>query len=210
MKMLFSCLKSDIFCTQNETAQPVLVHFLLNCTNKNEDISKFITSANSEYNYNLSQAFLFTPSFDHWCILPIFSSFHAMTLYPQPAGTLQTFSVLVLSQSFIPASAEPLLRFSFDRIGRLKCKDGLNLQKSKVGWFALVGSTLHFYLEGSEIEEIHLRRVNELCEWDVERQILDKFLATCMHINICFIFYFIAIQQDSEVLVLVERGRWEN
>ncbi|XP_037835148.1 arf-GAP with Rho-GAP domain, ANK repeat and PH domain-containing protein 1 isoform X2 [Kryptolebias marmoratus] len=86
--------------------------------------------------------------------------------------------VKCLAKSFIPTSAEPLLRLSFDRIGRLKCKDGLNLQQSKVGWFALVGSTLHFYLEGSKGEEIHLRRVNEL-----------------------------SIQQDSEVLVLVERGR---
>ncbi|XP_013863478.1 arf-GAP with Rho-GAP domain, ANK repeat and PH domain-containing protein 1 [Austrofundulus limnaeus] len=86
--------------------------------------------------------------------------------------------VKCLAKSFIPASAEPLLRLSFDRIGRLKCKDGLNLQKSKVGWFALAGSTLHFYLEGNKGEEIHLRRVNEL-----------------------------SIQQDSEVLVLVERGR---
>lgn len=69
-------------------------------------------------------------------------------------------------QSFIPATAEPLLRLGFERIGRLKCKDGLNLQTSKVGWFALVGSTLHAYLADSQGEEIHLRKLNELCEWD--------------------------------------------
>ncbi|XP_078102508.1 arfGAP with RhoGAP domain, ankyrin repeat and PH domain 1 isoform X2 [Sander vitreus] len=83
-----------------------------------------------------------------------------------------------IAKSFIPATAEPLLRLAFERIGRLKCKDGLNLQTSKVGWFALVGSTLHAYLEDSQGEEIHLRKLNEL-----------------------------SIQQDNEVLVLVERGR---
>ncbi|XP_049433460.1 arf-GAP with Rho-GAP domain, ANK repeat and PH domain-containing protein 1-like isoform X1 [Epinephelus fuscoguttatus] len=83
-----------------------------------------------------------------------------------------------IAKSFIPASAEPLLRLAFERIGRLKCKDGLNLQTSKVGWFALVGSTLHAYLEDSQGEEIHLRKLNEL-----------------------------SIQQENEVLVLVERGR---
>lgn len=77
-------------------------------------------------------------------------------------------------QSFIPATAEPLLRLGFERIGRLKCKDGLNLQTSKVGWFALVGSTLHAYLADSQGEEIHLRKLNELCEWDTW---------SCMHID---------------------------
>ncbi|XP_047247047.1 arf-GAP with Rho-GAP domain, ANK repeat and PH domain-containing protein 1-like isoform X4 [Girardinichthys multiradiatus] len=86
--------------------------------------------------------------------------------------------VKCIAKSFIPATAEPLLRLSFERVGRLKCKDGLNLQKSKVGWFALVGSTLHVYLEDSKGEEIHLRKLNEL-----------------------------SIQQDNEVLVLVEKGR---
>ncbi|XP_049582676.1 arf-GAP with Rho-GAP domain, ANK repeat and PH domain-containing protein 1 isoform X3 [Syngnathus scovelli] len=83
-----------------------------------------------------------------------------------------------IAKSFIPARAEPLLRLGFERIGRLKCKDGLNLQTSKVGWFALVGSTLHAYLDDNQEEEIHLRKLNEL-----------------------------SIQQDNEVLVLVERGR---
>nr|XP_020497373.1 arf-GAP with Rho-GAP domain, ANK repeat and PH domain-containing protein 1 isoform X1 [Labrus bergylta] len=83
-----------------------------------------------------------------------------------------------IAKSFIPASAEPLLRLGFERIGRLKCKDGLNLQTSKVGWFALVSSTLHAYLGDNQGEEIHLRKLNEL-----------------------------SIQQDNEVLVLVEKGR---
>ncbi|XP_029922889.1 arf-GAP with Rho-GAP domain, ANK repeat and PH domain-containing protein 1 isoform X3 [Myripristis murdjan] len=82
-----------------------------------------------------------------------------------------------IAKTFIPANVEPLLRLSFERIGRLKYKDGLNLQTPKVGWFALVGSTLHAYLEDSQGEEIHLRKLQEL-----------------------------SIQQDN-VLVLVERGR---
>ncbi|KAK2912627.1 arf-GAP with Rho-GAP domain, ANK repeat and PH domain-containing protein 1-like isoform X2 [Channa argus] len=83
-----------------------------------------------------------------------------------------------IAKCIIPATVEPLLRLSFDRIGRLKYKDGLNLQTSKVGWFALEGSTLYAYLEKSQGEEIHLRKLNEL-----------------------------SIQQDNEVLVLVEKGR---
>uniref|UniRef100_A0A3P9L072 ArfGAP with RhoGAP domain, ankyrin repeat and PH domain 1 n=1 Tax=Oryzias latipes TaxID=8090 RepID=A0A3P9L072_ORYLA len=83
-----------------------------------------------------------------------------------------------IAKSLIPAVAEPLLRLNFERIGKLKYKDGLNLQTSKVGWFALVGSTLHAYLESSKGEKIHLRKLNEL-----------------------------SIQQDNEVLVLVEKGR---
>ncbi|CAL8351371.1 unnamed protein product [Lota lota] len=83
-----------------------------------------------------------------------------------------------IAKTFIPANAEPLLRLGFERIGRLKYKDGLNLQTSKVGWFALVGSTLYAYLDNSQGEEIHLRKLLEL-----------------------------SIQQDNEVLVLVERGR---
>ncbi|XP_030237742.1 arf-GAP with Rho-GAP domain, ANK repeat and PH domain-containing protein 1 isoform X2 [Gadus morhua] len=83
-----------------------------------------------------------------------------------------------LAKTFIPANADPLLRLGFERIGRLKYKDGLNLQTPKVGWFALVGSTLYAYLDNSQGEEIHLRKLLEL-----------------------------SIQQDNEVLVLVERGR---
>uniref|UniRef100_A0A8K9X7F4 ArfGAP with RhoGAP domain, ankyrin repeat and PH domain 1 n=1 Tax=Oncorhynchus mykiss TaxID=8022 RepID=A0A8K9X7F4_ONCMY len=84
-----------------------------------------------------------------------------------------------ITKMFIPSNAEALLRLSFERIGRLKYKDGLNLQSPRVGWFALVGSSLHAYLEDSEEEEeIHLRKLQEL-----------------------------SIQQENEVLVLVERGR---
>uniref|UniRef100_H3CGP4 ArfGAP with RhoGAP domain, ankyrin repeat and PH domain 1 n=2 Tax=Tetraodon nigroviridis TaxID=99883 RepID=H3CGP4_TETNG len=69
----------------------------------------------------------------------------------------------IAKKSFLPATAEPLLKLSFERIGRLKYK-GLNLQTSKFGWFALVGSTLHAYLSDSpQGEEIQLRKLNELC-----------------------------------------------
>uniref|UniRef100_A0AAZ3RF70 ArfGAP with RhoGAP domain, ankyrin repeat and PH domain 1 n=1 Tax=Oncorhynchus tshawytscha TaxID=74940 RepID=A0AAZ3RF70_ONCTS len=84
-----------------------------------------------------------------------------------------------ITKTFIPSNAEGLLRLAFERIGRLRYKDGLNLQSPRVGWFALVGSSLHAYLEDSvEEEEIHLRKLQEL-----------------------------SIQQENEVLVLVERGR---
>nr|XP_056714789.1 arf-GAP with Rho-GAP domain, ANK repeat and PH domain-containing protein 1 [Euleptes europaea] len=84
-----------------------------------------------------------------------------------------------LAKSFIPATAEGLLHKDFERLGRLHYKGGLNLERAKEGWFALVQSTLYAYLDGSEREEaIHLRKLQEL-----------------------------SIQGDNEVLVLVERRR---
>uniref|UniRef100_A0A4W6F773 ArfGAP with RhoGAP domain, ankyrin repeat and PH domain 1 n=1 Tax=Lates calcarifer TaxID=8187 RepID=A0A4W6F773_LATCA len=108
----------------------------------------------------------------------LYSESERLYLFGTDDGDSHKEWVKSLAKSFIPASAEPLLRLGFERIGRLKCKDGLNLQTSKVGWFALVGSTLHAYLNDSKGEEIHLRKLNEL-----------------------------SIQQDNEVLVLVEKGR---
>ncbi|GAA6233062.1 arf-GAP with Rho-GAP domain, ANK repeat and PH domain-containing protein 1 isoform X1 [Lates japonicus] len=108
----------------------------------------------------------------------LYSESERLYLFGTDDGDNHKEWVKSLAKSFIPASAEPLLRLGFERIGRLKCKDGLNLQTSKVGWFALVGSTLHAYLNDSKGEEIHLRKLNEL-----------------------------SIQQDNEVLVLVEKGR---
>lgn len=94
------------------------------------------------------------------------------------------FSHFVL-QSLIPASAEPILSLGFERIGRLKCKDGLNLQTSKLGWFALVGSTLHAYLEDSPGEEIHLRKLNELCENQIHKNLVShKLLFRCINVVI--------------------------
>ncbi|XP_030632660.1 arf-GAP with Rho-GAP domain, ANK repeat and PH domain-containing protein 1 [Chanos chanos] len=83
-----------------------------------------------------------------------------------------------IAKSFIPAGAEELLLKDFERLGCLRYKDGLNLDSSRVGWFALVGSTLHICLEDGGEEAIHLQKLLEL-----------------------------SIQQDNEVLVLVERGR---
>ncbi|XP_054829322.1 arf-GAP with Rho-GAP domain, ANK repeat and PH domain-containing protein 1 isoform X2 [Eublepharis macularius] len=84
-----------------------------------------------------------------------------------------------LVKSFIPPTAEGLVSKEFERLGRLQYKGGLNLERAKEGWFALVNSTLYAYLEGSEKEEaIHLRKLQEL-----------------------------SIQGDNEVLVLVERRR---
>lgn len=84
-----------------------------------------------------------------------------------------------IARSFIPVSAEVLLLKDFKRIGRLRYKDGLNLETSRLGWFCLVGSSLHICLEEHNGDEtIDLQKLLEL-----------------------------SIQQDNDVLVLVERGR---
>uniref|UniRef100_A0A8C9RX50 ArfGAP with RhoGAP domain, ankyrin repeat and PH domain 1 n=1 Tax=Scleropages formosus TaxID=113540 RepID=A0A8C9RX50_SCLFO len=86
-------------------------------------------------------------------------------LYLFGADNLETVKEWVksITKSFIPASAEDLLNRDFERIGKLRYKDGLNLQSPKLGWFALVGSTLHACFEDSEGEEaIHLRKLQEL------------------------------------------------
>ncbi|XP_066476307.1 arf-GAP with Rho-GAP domain, ANK repeat and PH domain-containing protein 1 [Tiliqua scincoides] len=85
--------------------------------------------------------------------------------------------VTCIAKSFLHPSAEGLLSHDFQRLGRLQYKGGLNLEQPKVGWFALVRSTLYANLEGKE-ETIHLRKLQEL-----------------------------STQGDNEVLVLVERRR---
>ncbi|TUB03088.1 Arf-GAP with Rho-GAP domain, ANK repeat and PH domain-containing protein 1 [Bagarius yarrelli] len=82
-----------------------------------------------------------------------------------------------IAKSFIPACAEDLLQKDFERIGRLRYKDPLNLESWRLGWFCLEASTLHVCLEDSESREsIQLQKLLEL-------------------------------SRDNEVLVLVERGR---
>ncbi|RXN16924.1 arf-GAP with Rho-GAP ANK repeat and PH domain-containing 1 isoform X1 [Labeo rohita] len=84
-----------------------------------------------------------------------------------------------IAKSFIPAGAEDLLLKDFERIGRLRYKDRLNLEMSRLGWFCLVGSSLHIRLEEHTADEtIDLQKLLEL-----------------------------SIQSENEVLVLVERGR---
>ncbi|KAM6447701.1 arf-GAP with Rho-GAP domain, ANK repeat and PH domain-containing protein 1 isoform 3-T3 [Liasis olivaceus] len=71
--------------------------------------------------------------------------------------------VKCLAKAFIPPAAEGLLNQEFERLGRLRYKGGLNLERAKEGWFALVQSTLYAFLEGSEKEEvIQLRKLQEL------------------------------------------------
>ncbi|XP_058269337.1 arf-GAP with Rho-GAP domain, ANK repeat and PH domain-containing protein 1-like isoform X3 [Hemibagrus wyckioides] len=82
-----------------------------------------------------------------------------------------------IAKSFIPACAEDLLQKDFERIGRLRYKDPLNLESWRLGWFCLEASTLHVCLEDSKSREsIQLQKLLEL-------------------------------SRDNEVLVLVERGR---
>ncbi|XP_052472590.1 arf-GAP with Rho-GAP domain, ANK repeat and PH domain-containing protein 1 isoform X2 [Carassius gibelio] len=84
-----------------------------------------------------------------------------------------------IAKSFIPAAAEDLLLKDFERIGRLRYKDRLNREMSRLGWFCLVGSSLHIRLEEHAADEtIDLQKLQEL-----------------------------SIQSENEVLVLVERGR---
>lgn len=62
-------------------------------------------------------------------------------------------------------AAEVLLLKDFERIGRLRYKDGLNLETSRLGWFCLVGSSLHICLEEHNRDEtIDLQKLLELCE----------------------------------------------
>ncbi|XP_038673920.1 arf-GAP with Rho-GAP domain, ANK repeat and PH domain-containing protein 1 isoform X3 [Scyliorhinus canicula] len=83
-----------------------------------------------------------------------------------------------IAKSFLPAGID-LMNHDFERIGRLQYKDGLNLELTKVGWFALVTSTLYAWFQDSDKEEaINLRKLQELSE-----------------------------QSDHEVLVLVEKRR---
>ncbi|XP_057277153.1 arf-GAP with Rho-GAP domain, ANK repeat and PH domain-containing protein 1 [Pezoporus wallicus] len=84
-----------------------------------------------------------------------------------------------IAKSFVHPCAEELLALDFERVGRLHYKGGLNLERAKEGWFALVGSTLHGRFQDSERQEpLQLRKLQEL-----------------------------SIQGDNEVLVLVERRR---
>ncbi|XP_067307581.1 arf-GAP with Rho-GAP domain, ANK repeat and PH domain-containing protein 1 isoform X1 [Pseudorasbora parva] len=84
-----------------------------------------------------------------------------------------------IAKSFIPAGAEDLLLKDFERIGRLRYKDRLNREMSRLGWFCLVGSSLHIRREEQSADEtIDLQKLQEL-----------------------------SIQPENEVLVLVERGR---
>uniref|UniRef100_A0A672V2P7 ArfGAP with RhoGAP domain, ankyrin repeat and PH domain 1 n=1 Tax=Strigops habroptila TaxID=2489341 RepID=A0A672V2P7_STRHB len=84
-----------------------------------------------------------------------------------------------IAKSFVHPCAEELLALDFERIGRLHYKGGLNLERAKEGWFALVGSVLHVCFQDSERQEpLQLRKLQEL-----------------------------SIQGDNEVLVLVERRR---
>ncbi|XP_015672341.1 arf-GAP with Rho-GAP domain, ANK repeat and PH domain-containing protein 1-like [Protobothrops mucrosquamatus] len=67
------------------------------------------------------------------------------------------------AQASLPPAAEGLLGRDFERLGRLRYKGGLSLERAQEGWFALVGSSLYAFLEGSGREElIQLRKLQEL------------------------------------------------
>nr|XP_020647517.1 arf-GAP with Rho-GAP domain, ANK repeat and PH domain-containing protein 1 [Pogona vitticeps] len=117
-----------------------------------------------------------------WCCLHdgVFSYYENNTnTVPNGEIRMQEVVCLVNNPPDTHGAAESLLSHDFERLGRLQCKGGLNLERAKEGWFALEQSTLYTFLEGSEKEEaVHLRKLQEL-----------------------------SIQGENEVLVLVERRR---
>ncbi|NWV66725.1 ARAP1 protein, partial [Malurus elegans] len=70
-----------------------------------------------------------------------------------------------IAKSFVHPRAEELLTLDFERLGRLRYKGGLTLERAQEGWFALVGSVLHVCSEdGRRQEPLQLRKLQELCE----------------------------------------------
>ncbi|XP_078514732.1 arf-GAP with Rho-GAP domain, ANK repeat and PH domain-containing protein 1 isoform X4 [Lissotriton helveticus] len=87
-----------------------------------------------------------------------------------------------IAKSFISSRAERLVYHDFERIGRLQYTGGLGLASTRMGWFALVQSTLYACMEESDKEEaVHLKKLHEL-----------------------------SIKGDNDVLVLVEKNRLTN
>ncbi|KAG7278941.1 hypothetical protein CRUP_036592 [Coryphaenoides rupestris] len=79
------------------------------------------------------------PSVKHGydCTFELYSDSDRLYLFGTDDPESHREWVKSIAKTFIPANAEPLLKLGFERIGRLKYKDGLNLQTPKVGWFAL-------------------------------------------------------------------------
>ncbi|KAL7975780.1 hypothetical protein Chor_010732 [Crotalus horridus] len=85
--------------------------------------------------------------------------------YESNTNTIPNGEVKMQEIASLPPAAEGLLGREFERLGRLRYKGGLSLERAQEGWFALVGSSLYAFLEGSGREElIQLRKLQELCE----------------------------------------------
>ncbi|XP_064413052.1 arf-GAP with Rho-GAP domain, ANK repeat and PH domain-containing protein 1 [Latimeria chalumnae] len=113
------------------------------------------------------------------CTFEIYTDSERLYLFGSDSAETVKEWVKSIAKSFLPPSAEDLLNHDFERIGRLPYKDGLSLESTKAGWFALAKSTLYACFEESgKEEEIHLKKLLEL-----------------------------SVQTDNDVLVLVERGR---
>ncbi|NWY36283.1 ARAP1 protein, partial [Sylvia atricapilla] len=70
-----------------------------------------------------------------------------------------------IAKSFVHPCAEDLVALDFARLGRMRYKGGLTLERAQEGWFALVGSTLHVCSEdGRRQEPLQLRKLQELCD----------------------------------------------
>uniref|UniRef100_H3AXP9 ArfGAP with RhoGAP domain, ankyrin repeat and PH domain 1 n=1 Tax=Latimeria chalumnae TaxID=7897 RepID=H3AXP9_LATCH len=113
------------------------------------------------------------------CTFEIYTDSERLYLFGSDSAETVKEWVKSIAKSFLPPSAEDLLNHDFERIGRLPYKDGLSLESTKAGWFALAKSTLYACFEESgKEEEIHLKKLLEL-----------------------------SVQTDNDVLVLVERAR---
>ncbi|XP_052002385.1 arf-GAP with Rho-GAP domain, ANK repeat and PH domain-containing protein 2-like isoform X1 [Xyrauchen texanus] len=76
----------------------------------------------------------------------------------------QTDWTRAIAKCFVPTRADALLKQDSDLIGRLYYKEGHDLYHWRMGWFALVGSELHFCSgdEDEEEGEVQLKRLQEL------------------------------------------------
>ncbi|TRY82781.1 hypothetical protein DNTS_031986 [Danionella cerebrum] len=91
-----------------------------------------------------------------------------------------------IAKSFVPPRADALLKQDREIIGRLHYKEGHDLYYWRMGWFALVGSELHF-CSGDEDEEEGVLQLKRLQELTVSTHIEGE--------------------ENIEVLLMVESGR---
>ncbi|KAJ8347834.1 hypothetical protein SKAU_G00264230 [Synaphobranchus kaupii] len=67
-----------------------------------------------------------------------------------------------IAKAIVPPSAGDIVDLDFERIGKLRCRDRLNLLNPQMGFFALVGTILHACFENGERADIDLRKLQEL------------------------------------------------
>lgn len=83
-----------------------------------------------------------------------------------------------IAKAIVPPSAGDMADLDFKRMGKLLCRDRLNLLNPQMGFFVLAGTILHSCFENSERADIDLRKLQEL-----------------------------SVRQENEVIVLVDKYR---